>query len=382
MPSRRHSAADRSLRESSRAVTRCKSEVGEQQREHRSGGLGRQTASGVGRVEDPADLSAAVLLTAQEGDHVAGQLPGVAPPRSQRQRLPLGRQLRTREHAAREAVAQGGVVLGLERQIPTDVGPAAVRQHRVDVARRERPQSEPIGQYGVGGAQQHGAQQCRSALAAGASPVPSASSSPGCLRARPPSASSSCGQGGVEVVADAGFGAPLDEAQRVVQVGRGRQQVRVTPDGVAALGPAGLAQRRPQVARVPQPTRPQLQPDQGREGRLGRPTGGALRVVRSRRARWPRASTARSPGSRRRRPSPRPGPASSPAAPAWPAARGSSGARTARPRAARRARRGSPGRSGRPPPPRRRCRCVIPRAYSSTRVSICSRSQPAAANRR
>ena len=75
---------------------------------------------------------------------------------------------------------------------------------------------------------------------------------------------------------------PVDEAQRVVEVRGGRHQVGVGPDRVAALGPAGLADGGPEVGRVAQPARPQLQPHEGREGGLGRPAARAASAGRSR----------------------------------------------------------------------------------------------------
>ena len=81
----------------------------------------------------------------------------------------------------------------------------------------------------------------------------------------------------VEVlVAELGhLGQVLAEAQRVVEVGGGGQQVGVRPDGVAGLDALTRPQRAPQRGGVAQPAGTQLEPDQGREGLLGGTTGGA-----------------------------------------------------------------------------------------------------------
>ena len=67
----------------------------------------------------------------------------------------------------------------------------------------------------------------------------------------------------------------LAEAQRVVEVGGGRQQVGVHPHAVAGLGALPGAQRAPQRRGVAQPARPQLEADQRGEGLLGRSAGSA-----------------------------------------------------------------------------------------------------------
>ena len=59
-------------------------ELTEGQVEDRAGRFGREPLAAVVRVEDPADLTAAVVLAAQEQDHVTGELAGVATPHTQR----------------------------------------------------------------------------------------------------------------------------------------------------------------------------------------------------------------------------------------------------------------------------------------------------------
>ena len=80
----------------------------------------------------------------------------------------------------------------------------------------------------------------------------------------------------VEVlVAELGhLGQVLAEAQRVVEVGGGGQQVGVRPDGVTRFDALTRAQRAPQGGGVAQPAWTQLEPDQGRERLLGGTTGG------------------------------------------------------------------------------------------------------------
>ena len=72
----------------------------------------------------------------------------------------------------------------------------------------------------------------------------------------------------------------LAEAQRVVEVGVGGQQVGVRPHAVAGLGALAGAQRAPQRGGVAQPARPQLEADQRREGLLGRATRGPAAAYR------------------------------------------------------------------------------------------------------
>ena len=157
-----------------------------------------------------------------------------------------------------------------------------------------------------------------------------------------------------------------DEAVRVVQVGRRRQHVRVRPQGVAAVDPARVRQRGPQPGGVPQPARPQLQPDQRGEGLLRRAAGrataaqGLAQRVRRRQARF------RRPRAPPRPPSPRPAREQSPDGPAPPSAPGCPPAGTCpaagRPAAAP----GSAGRTGRPRPPAWPVSTLMPRAYPST----------------
>ena len=130
-------------------------EITEGQVEDGGGRFGREPPPAVDRVEDPADLAAAVALTAQEDDHVTGELTTVAPPRTQRQGLVLGGQIRSRQGRARQPFEQRGAILGLERQVPADVRATPVGQHRVDVVDDERPEREPVGEDRIAGAQQH-----------------------------------------------------------------------------------------------------------------------------------------------------------------------------------------------------------------------------------
>ena len=65
----------------------------------------------------------------------------------------------------------------------------------------------------------------------------------------------------------------VDEAVRVIQVGSGRQHVRVLPQPVAPVDPPRVRERGPQPRGVPQPARPQLEADQRGEGLLGRAAG-------------------------------------------------------------------------------------------------------------
>src|SRR5690606_16716544 len=67
----------------------------------------------------------------------------------------------------------------------------------------------------------------------------------------------------------------LTETERVVEVRRGGQQVRVHPDAVAGLDALAGSQGSPQRGGVPQPARSQLQPDEVGEGLLGGTTRGA-----------------------------------------------------------------------------------------------------------
>jgi hypothetical protein len=120
-------------------------------------------------------------------------------------------------------------------------------------------------------------------------------------------------QHGVEVVAEPGTdglgGAPrtgstfaggaLDEADEVVEVGRGGREVGVGPAAVAQGGSAGALERGPEVRGVAQPAWAQLEPDEPGERLLRRaadarsvtwstqPSARARSVSRrSRAARW------------------------------------------------------------------------------------------------
>ena len=75
-------------------------------------------------------------------------------------------------------------------------------------------------------------------------------------------------------LSSADLGQVLAEAQRVVEVGGGGQQVGVRPDGVPGLDALTRAQRAPQGGGVAQPARTQLEPDQRRERLLGGTAGG------------------------------------------------------------------------------------------------------------
>ena len=81
-------------------------------------------------------------------------------------------------------------------------------------------------------------------------------------------------------LSDSGARGALAEAERVVEVGRRRQQVGVHPHAVAGLDALPGPQRAPQRRGVAEPARPQLQADQGREGLLGRTAGGAAAADR------------------------------------------------------------------------------------------------------
>ena len=85
---------------------------------------------------------------------------------------------------------------------------------------------------------------------------------------------------GVHVVAGRGGPLALDVAQRVVEVGGVGGDVGVGPGGVARLGPTGGLERGEEVGGVPQAAGPQLEPDEGGEGLLGRPATGAATTDR------------------------------------------------------------------------------------------------------
>ena len=106
----------------------------------------------------------------------------------------------------------------------------------------------------------------------------------------------------------------------------------------------------PQRGGLAQPARPQLEPDQGGERRLGRPAAGPPAAHGLAQRGRPRAAGRWPPRRRPRRPSPRPAPARSRAGPARPSARGCPRARTARRSAPAAATPGWSGRCCRPPP--------------------------------
>ena len=147
----------------------------------------------------------------------------------------------------------------------------------------------------------------------------------------------------------------VDEAVRVVQVGRGRQHVRVRPQPVAAVDPAGVGERGPQPGGVPQPARAAAQGRSGwrRSARPGRRSPGAGAASRAARPRT--AGAGPRPRARPRPPSPRPARAPSPAGPAPPSAPGCPPAGTCPAAAPPGAARAATGRAGRRPPPAGRC---------------------------
>ena len=65
----------------------------------------------------------------------------------------------------------------------------------------------------------------------------------------------------------------VDEAGWLVEIVRGRQQIRVLPHGVAGVDAAGLRQLLPQHRGLPQFSGPQLETDQRCEGLLGGAAG-------------------------------------------------------------------------------------------------------------
>ena len=94
---------------------------------------------------------------------------------------------------------------------------------------------------------------------------------------------------GAEV--DVGALVAVDEPERVVEVVGTRHEVGMTPDRVSAGHAAAGLEQRPQCGCVAQPSRPQLETDQRREGLLRRPAGrdgearGDQRVLVARRRR-------------------------------------------------------------------------------------------------
>src|ERR1022692_212701 len=61
-----------------------------------------------------------------------------------------------------------------------------------------------------------------------------------------------------------------DEASRIIEVLSCRQQIRMRPDGVPAGDAADVGQITPDQGRLAQPSRPELEADQGGKGALGR----------------------------------------------------------------------------------------------------------------
>jgi hypothetical protein len=71
-----------------------------------------------------------------------------------------------------------------------------------------------------------------------------------------------------------------EETLRIGQILGIGQQVRVCPHGVPSLHAASVPDRRPEVRRLPELARAQLQPDQGGEGLLRRATARAAPAYR------------------------------------------------------------------------------------------------------
>ena len=196
------------------------------------------------------------------------------------------------------------------------------------------------------------------------------------------------GDPGAAQPAEPGSSSPVSPLRRTNPSGSSRSSAVGSRSGCAQSSsrpsaPRCSAQRPPQRRGLPQPARPQLQPDQGGEGLLGRPAGGPAPAQRLAQRRRRRAAGRPRPPRRRRRPSPRPARAASPAGPARPAARASPTARTCRRCSARCMLSGSCGshlghrRARSPRGPR-----VMPRAYASTASSSRCRSHGTCANSR
>jgi hypothetical protein len=136
-----------------------KAEVVERQMQYPVRGFGRVALAREGRIEDVADLPAAVLSRMPHQDDVAYQLARFIEFHPESQCLSFGFEGLAGPHPM-HALADSGGVHRLKRDVPADLRKRSVGDKRLDVLLGERTKGQPGGAKGIARVKRHGRTGC------------------------------------------------------------------------------------------------------------------------------------------------------------------------------------------------------------------------------